>query len=200
MDNGSEPELEQLFAASARNEPQVKASDDSPAEDPPLAAAMGVRPFHNPRPPTKALQKERAQHRLCAYLFCTGLSQTEIAKRMGWAIPTVSNLWRQPWFQEFIKEEMAGASRDTLNDVIKGAAVDSVFTLITLRDEKSTPAGVKRQCCSELLDRAMGKAPQTVHNVGYAGGDVADIQRVDEDLKAMLDDKALMQSLQPSLS
>jgi hypothetical protein len=68
--------------------------------------------------------------------------------------------------------------------------------LITLRDEKATPAAVKRQCCSELLDRALGKAPQTVHNVGYVG-DPKDIARVDQELASMLSDRALMSSLQP---
>jgi transcriptional regulator with XRE-family HTH domain len=158
--------------------------------------ASEASPFHGVLPPNRKIAKERADHRLAAYLFTVGLSQTEIAKRLGKTIATVSQWWRQPFMQEFIKEEMANGSRDTLSEIIKGAATDSVFTLITLRDGTTTPAAVKRQCCSELLDRALGKAPQTVHNVGYVG-DPKDIQRVDAELASMLSDRALMQSLQP---
>ena len=137
--------------------------------------------------------------RLAAYLFCTGLSQTEIARKLSVQICTVSNWWRQPWFQELVREEMALCGRDPVQEIIKGAAADSVFTLIELRDEPNTPSGVRRACCSELLDRAYGKAPVTVHNVGYQA-DVKDIERVDEDLRNMLSDKALMQSCQAGQS
>jgi len=173
--------------------------------EPGTASEPGVRDFHGVLPPNRKIAKERSQHRLAAFLFCQGLSQTEIAKRLGVTIATVSQWWRTPWLQTFIKEEMAVASRDTLSEIIKGAATDSVFTLITLRDGNTTPAAVKRQCCSELLDRALGKAPQTVHNVGYTG-DPKDIARVDSELASMLSDRALMNSLQapdcpePSLS
>lgn len=196
--------LEELFQASARGEladaPPVEPEGRYEGDDPQTGSPLPVRDFHGVKPPSYVVRKERAQHRLAAYLCCQGLSQTEIARRLGVQICTVSTWWRTPWFQDFVKEEMSLAARDTLSSVIKGAAVDSVFTLITLRDDKTTPAGVKRACCSELLDRAMGKAPQTVHTVGYEGGDVADIARVDEDLRHMLDDKQLMQSLQPQLS
>jgi transposase-like protein len=192
--------LEELFQASARGEPTDAPTVEREARYEGEAQMLPVRDFHGVKPPNRKIAKERSQHRLAAYMFAMGVSQTEIARRLDVEIATVSQWWRQPFMQEFVKEEMANTGRDTLSKVIAGAAVDSVFTLITLRDEKTTPASVKRACCSELLDRAMGKAPQTVHNVGYQGGDVADIARVDEDLRNMLDDKALMQSLQPSMS
>ena len=121
-------------------------------------ASEASRDFHGVLPPNRKIAKERSQHRLAAYLFSTGMSQTEIARKLGVTIATVSQWWRQPWMTQFVKEEMANGSRDVLNEIIKGAAVDSVFTLITLRDEKATPAAVKRQCCSELLDRAHGQS------------------------------------------
>lgn len=165
-----------------------------------VAPQVAVKGFHNVREPAREIQHERSIHRLAAYLFCTGLSQKAIAEKLGVTPVTVSNWWRQDWFQDFVKQEMAIAGRDPVQEIIRGAAADSVFTLITMRDDTTTPASVRRQCCSELLDRAFGKAPQTVHNVGYNGGDPKNINRIDEELRHMLGDKALMQSLQPSLS
>jgi len=155
--------------------------------------------FHGVREPDRDIQRERSVHRLAAYLFTTGLSQKAIAERLNVAATTVSTWWRQPWMQDLVKHEMALAGRDTLQDIIKGAATDSVFTLITLRDAQETPASVRRQCCSEILDRALGKAPQTVHNVNYEG-EMKDMDRINDELRQLLGDKALMQSLQPSLS
>jgi len=155
--------------------------------------------FHGARHASREIQKERAQHRLAAYLFTTGLSQKAIAERLDVSPGTISTWWRQSWMQDLVKHEMALAGRDTLQDIIKGAATDSVFTLITLRDDHETPASVRRQCCSEILDRALGKAPQTVHNVNYEG-EMKDMDRINDELRQLLGDKALMQSLQPSLS
>lgn len=152
------------------------------------------------REPKREVQRERSIHRLAAYLFCTGLSQRAIADKLEVSPATVSNWWRQNWFQDFVKQEMAIAGRDPVQEIIRGAAADSVFTLITMRDDDDVPASVRRQCCSELLDRAFGKAPQTVHNVGYSGGDPKNIARIDDELRNMLGDKALMQSLQPTPS
>jgi transcriptional regulator with XRE-family HTH domain len=163
-------------------------------------ASTPVAPLHGIRPPARDIERERAVHRLAAYLFTTGLSQREIAEKLGVSAPTVSNWWRQPWFQEFVRNEMALSGRDTLQDIIRGAATDSVFTLIRLRDDEKTPASVKRACCSDIIDRAFGKAPQTVHSVQHDAADLSNMERVTDDLRQLLGDKALMQSFQPSQS
>ena len=164
-----------------------------------LAMEGSVPDFAGERPPNRVIHSEKARHRLAAYLFCTGMSQGKIAERLGVTAGTMSQWVRQPWFTDFVKHEMALTGRDAVSDIIKGAAVDSVFTLITLRDDEHTPATVRRQCCSDILDRAYGKAPQTIHSHHHAG-DAGDISRVDDELKSLLGDRGLMQSLQPSQS
>lgn len=132
-----------------------------------------VRDLHNAREAKRPIERERFVHRMVAYLTLQGLTQKEIADKVSLAPATISNIQRQPWFRELVNHEIALFGRDAAQEILRGAAVDSVLTLIELRDDKNTPASVRRQSASEILDRVYGKATLNVHHHDSKQGDAA---------------------------
>jgi hypothetical protein len=128
----------------------------------------------------RELQKERPIHRLAACLCAAGMSFREIGNRLNVSPQSVSNWFRQPWFQQFVDEEIRAAGLDPLKNLLSGAAKDSVMTLIELRDDREVAASVRAKCASDLLDRAYGKAPTTVvhtHDTMRVSTELAAIDR-----------------------
>lgn len=55
---------------------------------------------------------------------------------------------------------MAEAGLDTVAEMIKGESVNTLVTMIELRDDPTTPKATRAQICQNLLDRVLGKAVQ----------------------------------------
>lgn len=178
---------------------KVQPSSERPLSEAEERSVATTLPFHGTKPPNRSIEQEKGRHRLAAYLYCTGMAQGQIARHLGVTDATMSQWVRQPWFQEFVRNEMALVGRDSVQQIIKGEALASVLTLVIMRDNEQCPPAVRQKCCSELLDRAYGKAPAVVahHNVDRVP---EDINAVGAELRRMLDDQTLMQSLQASQS
>lgn len=118
--------------------------------------------FHGAKPPTLAVMTEKPIHRLMAFWVASGRSNIELAELTGYARPYVSQLIRQPWFQQQVSHIIAQAGEDELMTRIRGAGVDSVMKLIELRDSSESDS-VKLGATKELLDRLLGKPQQNVN-------------------------------------
>ena len=130
------------------------------ADSPP---AEGSRPgFFNARDPNLAIQHEKPEHRLLLWMKAQGASNREIAQQSGYTQPWISQLMRQPWAQQRLVEFMSEAGMDVVQQTLKAAAPDSVFTLIALRDDTATPPAVRRSAADSLLDRYLGKPHQSI--------------------------------------
>lgn len=144
--------------------------------------------FFNRKDPNLAVIHEKPEHRLMIMLKVQGYSHTEIAKFTDYTIAHVSQVLRQPWARERIVQELAKAGREVVMDLLQGAAVDSVFKIIELRDT-ATDEGVQLRASQDLLDRHLGKATQrveshaTVHHMSTTVKEVdAEIARVDAEI------------------
>jgi hypothetical protein len=115
-------------------------------------------------PPNFAVLSEKPEHRIIIYLKAQGLSNKEIAERTGYTQSWVCQICRQPWFRLRLVHELHEAGVDAVQTVLKATALDSVFTLIDIRDDPTTPKAVRSQNCERLLDRYFGKPTQRVES------------------------------------
>lgn len=113
-------------------------------------------------PPNFAILEEKPLHRIIVYLKAQGLSNVEISKRTGYTQPWVSQVTRQPWFRLRLTQELREAGADAISTLLKANALDSVYTLVELRDDQDAPKAVRKAAADSLLDRYLGKPTQKV--------------------------------------
>lgn len=116
----------------------------------------------NDRTPNLRVEHEKPEHRIVLFLKGQGLSNREIARKTGYTEPWISQVLRQPWARARLVRELQEAGQDAVQEAIRSAALDSVFTLIDQRDnEKAKPAD-RINAADKLLDRFLGKPMQHV--------------------------------------
>ena len=140
-----------------------------------------------------ALQKEQSWHKMAAILYAHGTSGSQIARELEKTPQAVSNLIRQPFFQERVAGIMAETSRDFM-ELFRAERVNTLATLVAIRDDPRTPASVKAMVCKDLLDRSLGKAVQRIEAVA----DVASSDPVQEYERLEAENRRLRDSLGPS--
>jgi len=118
--------------------------------------------LHNVKPPTFTIQSEKAEHRLLIALKLQGYSNREIARTSGYTEAWLSQFFRQDWVRQRLAETIEASGLQALEKLIESTAVDSIYTLVDLRDDETTPPAVRRQAADSLLDRYLGKPTQKV--------------------------------------
>ncbi len=118
--------------------------------------------LHNDDTPRYAIIEEKPWHRIVCYLVAQGLPKKEIAARVDKTEGWIGQLTRQPWFRLRLIQELKEAGLDAVQQVLKGSALDSIYTLVELRDDEQTPKAVRRAAADSLLDRFLGKATQKI--------------------------------------
>lgn len=143
----------------------------------------GDNDLHNPKPPTFVIQSEKAEHRLLIALKMQGYSNREIARTSGYSEAWLSQFFRQDWVRKRIADDVTQSGLQALEKLIESVAVDSIFTLVDLRD--NAPPAVRRQAADSLLDRYLGKPTQKVitNNVNVNVDALDDeIERIENEL------------------
>lgn len=120
--------------------------------------------LYNSKAPNLAILHEKPEHRVIIFLKAQGLSYREISDRTGHTIPWISQVLRQPWARARLVKEIQSAGRDAVQELIKAAAEDSVFTLIEQRDNEKAKPAERINAANSLLDRFLGKPTQKVES------------------------------------
>ncbi len=179
LDGLAKPLNTQLFANSVlHDDPVVEAERNDPDR---LFSSDGAKNLKDA--PNLAIIHERPVHRLIVYLKAQGHSNKEIADRTGFTQAWVSQITRQPWFRLRLVQELKDAGVDAIESVLKSTALDSVFTLIDLRDDDSAPKAVRSACANSLLDRFRGKPVQTIQHEEKRLPTSPEITAIDNQLK-----------------
>ncbi len=110
--------------------------------------------------PNLAILDEKPEHRLIVYLKAQGFSNKEVSDKTGYTQAWVSQITRQPWFRLRLVQELREAGIDQIQQVLKSNALDSIFTLVDLRDDVQAPKAVRKAAADSLLDRYLGKPTQ----------------------------------------
>jgi hypothetical protein len=139
--------------------------------------------FYNAKDPNLAILHEKPQHRMVIYMKAQGKSNREIAKAMSMTESWVSQILRQPWAREQLLKELQLAGRDAIQAALQGAALDSVYTVIAIRDDcKVTKPHVSLAAADSLLDRFLGKATQRVESTSTVKHVAEDAEQVDREI------------------
>jgi hypothetical protein len=163
-------------------------NDESPHG---LEAISGVR-FKGvgPMPSGWVLEKEAPWHLSAACMYAMGSGNGEIARAHGKSPQAVSNLFRQPWFQERVTQIMAENRRDVM-DRFKAERFNSLETLVALRDNEKVPAAVRMACAKDILDRTLGKPTQRVEMAGedlHFDNPCEEAERLEAEVRQLLKD------------
>lgn len=126
--------------------------------------AEGAPALWGMRDPQIELKSEQPWHRLLLYFKSKGLSNKKCAAHLqafglGTSAVYVGQIVRQPWFQRALVHTLQQEGLPAVQEMIRGAAAESVLKLIELRDSAARQE-VQRDCAMDLLDRYLGKAPQ----------------------------------------
>jgi hypothetical protein len=116
------------------------------------------------------LEKEAPWHLSAAYMYANGACNGEIAKAHGKSPQAVSNLFHQAFFQNRVVEIMAENRRDVM-DLFKDERINSLMTLVAIRDNENAPPVARVQAARDILDRAMGRPAQRIETVNEIRSD-----------------------------
>lgn len=116
----------------------------------------------NDSDPFHVVVHEQPYHRIMVILKAEGKSNREVAALTGYTESTVCTAGKQPWFRLRLIQYLNEAGKDQIAALLKGAATDSVYTLIELRDSQTASPAVRKSAADSLLDRWIGKPVQKV--------------------------------------
>lgn len=128
-----------------------------------LRKLLGVEThLHGQRPPNIPIDHEKPEHRLILFMKAEGYSNRECAIVGGYSDAWVSQVTRQPWFVKRLMEFIDEAGKNKVKQLLEATLVDSIFTLVEIRDDPKTPSAVKARVSDSLIDRVLGKPKQSV--------------------------------------
>jgi hypothetical protein len=137
--------------------------------------------FTGGRPPMWELEHEQPWHRAAAFAFALGASMKDVAEKLGRSQPAVQNLIRQPWFQKRVSALMEEYGAKDIIELFRAEQINSLCTLVSLRDDPEVSANNRIVCARDILDRALGKPTVRVESIGVpmSSDPVAEVERLE---------------------
>lgn len=149
-----------------------------------LDAVLG-QPLLNkgPRSGTYQSQSESPHQRLAIQLFAKGCTIKEVATALEMTSAAVGGWLRTPWFQKKVTDLMEAAGVDGIMEVLKGEAMNSVLTLIEIRDDKAANAATRKDAAKDILERIYGKPAQqvTIDQTNRVADPIAEAARIERE-------------------
>lgn len=138
--------------------------------------------FFNGRDPNLQIQHEKPEHRYLLWMKAQGCCNREIAQQSGYSEAWLSQLFRQPWAQETLVKMLKESGKPVLDQtlsLIQAEAVNSVQTLVSLRDNPDSPAAVRRACSVDIIEQFLGKPKQKVEvdQTGKSGENIEELDK-----------------------
>ncbi len=173
-------ELASQYADSAVDVTPAPATRPSDAFRTPSADLLGT--FHNSKS-TKVIQHEKPWHRYALHLAARAkMSTTEIATALQVSADQVRLLFKQPWFQEQYNALVSSRADSFYDQLLEGEDVNSLLTLVEIRDDTRQKGATRAQCAFDILDRMKGKAVQRTLSVSSNLKQTSDIDDMKEEL------------------
>jgi hypothetical protein len=137
------------------------------------------------KPPRHIITEELPWHRTAAYLFACGtVTIKDVAQACDVDPATVSNLLRQPWFQERVTDLMAEHGGKDIMTLFRAEQFNSLVTMIDIRDDVEASRRDRLTSAMNILDRTLGKPTQRVEtsSVLTSSDPVAEVTRLEAEL------------------
>jgi predicted XRE-type DNA-binding protein len=113
--------------------------------------------LHNDSRPNLGIKREKPEHRIILWLKAQGKSNKEIAELTGNTQPWVSQILRQPWARQRVLQIIKENGLDEVQSLLQSTTIDSIYTLIEVRDSAQAKPSERTAAANALLDRALGK-------------------------------------------
>lgn len=152
----------------------------------------GVDALYGQSQAYQTYKKERPEHRLMLWHRLQGRSVKETALLTGYTPQSVSNICRQPWFQEAFVRLSSEMGKDSVQQFLAGEVLPAMQRTVELATNGESEA-VRLAANREILDRFLGKSTVKVEqkvsgqidNVVYDAAQLLlESRRLDEQLKA----------------
>lgn len=145
--------------------------------------------FHN-RTGDDWPKTEQNWHRTALYLVAAGTPSKDVATACEVTVQSVYKLLKAPWFQQKLDDKLKENGATDIMALFKAEAINSVVTLVELRDGGKNEA-VRKSAATEILDRYMGKPKQTIEATTTVRSDdpVEEAARLERE-NAMLEGRA----------
>lgn len=135
---------------------------------------------------------EEPWHRHAAYYYANGMSVNDIAKQCEKDRSTVFYLVRKPQFQAQVTAIIEANGMDIMS-LFKGEAMNSLLTLLQLRDDEKVSPNTRANIATGIIDRVCGKATQVIEHKAAESSDP-----VKQAAAYEAEAKRLRESLEPS--
>lgn len=143
---------------------------------------------------------EQPWHKHAAYYLATRTPRKKVAELFNVSTRTISALLTQPWFQKILSDVIKDTVGTDVMDLFKAELINSVNTLVEIRDSEKTPAIVRANVAKEIVDRVMGRTVQKVETTvtkGLSPDPVAEAKDLEQRLNLAKENLA-RQTLTPS--
>lgn len=158
------------------NNPMAQALVEQYASDPDA--------LHNPKAPNLVIQHESPIHRLILLYRSKGMSHREIARQLGKSESWISQVCRQPWFQQRLVHMLAEAGGEIIDQIVRVEATNSIFKLVELRDNAKSES-VQADCAKEIIYQLLGKPVQRVQTQSTVVQVAAKLEDLDKELRVV---------------
>lgn len=127
---------------------------------------------------------EKPWHRMALFLFAARMSIRDVANVLDMSTAAVSDLLHTTWFQQSLTALIEKSGGSDVMELCKAEAINSLQTLIEIRDDGNAPKAVRRQCAMDIIERVHGKALQKVETKhSYASDNpVAEVAALEKQL------------------
>jgi hypothetical protein len=149
--------------------------------------------LHGDKVPNVVIGHEKPHHVLMCYMLAGGKTIQEIAKVTGFSEVGVRQITRQPWFRKRFLRITAEAGKNQIESFLAVETLNSLETLVQIRDKEEEKGSTRVAAANSILDRALGKPitkieSDTTLNINKATDKGEDIDRqiaaVEAELKA----------------
>ena len=138
---------------------------------------------------------EKPEHRVIIILKSQGFSNIEIATFTQYTREHVGNVLRQPWARARLLDLLKEKQNDPAEAFLRGAVMDSLATLVEVRDDQSAGGAARITAANALLDRYLGKPLQRVESKNTH---VVDTDNIDDELRRLEAEEATLLGRSPN--
>lgn len=129
-------------------------------------------------------KREKAVHRIFAYMYASGATYKHIAEENNASVDTVRKVLDQPEYRTLVAELIHDNFNDDIGKILKAGALEAVQVIRSMANDPKTPDSVRLRANMDLLDRYRGKATQhTISSNGMKSDNPeAEIAQLQEEL------------------
>jgi len=120
--------------------------------------------LYGDRVSTMDVKRELPEHRIMILLKAQGHSNKEIGDITGYTREHVGHVLRQPWARSRLLDILNDRGGSAVDKVLSGEVLNSIDTLVEVRDSDEAGPQARLSAANAILDRALGKPLQRVES------------------------------------